>query len=221
MGKMAAIKKTLSKLSGGYKLETPVCDKYIYDGNFKSFCGGSLSESNVLVLTNGTNDNILFDEWAEQEHMEVRLLQKEDDSLSAIDIKKYSNDLIGPFTHIINLVSLYGRYNNANNKSNSNEYTLRLLYQWLQVESDYLIRLNQTTSICSIIDVKDDGLLATTEEQAISSLISGLGLALGKHSVITNGVSVRNNDIRNALNLAGYLSSKYGYLMAGEVLKMD
>ena len=55
----------------------------------------------------------------------------------------------------------------------------------------------------------------------VDMCIRGLGEALGNHSIISNGiVATKEIPLGVIMNTALFLSSKYGQIMAGEVLKL-
>jgi hypothetical protein len=191
----------------------PVSDKNIYKVNKSSFTGNSLDGSNVLVVTNFSecsDEIIILKEQMKNEHCNCSVISLVSNELAKSDIIQAGADLVGTYEHIINLFRM--------EKGNcTQEDSVRLIYQILQIESDYLIEDVKKGSLCTAI-ISDDEVVKNT----VSSLLKGLGGVLGNHSVIENGIaSSRNVPIDKIVKTSAYLSSKYGQILAGEVLNME
>lgn len=205
----------------GHRIEKDVIvDPAIYENNRNSFCGGSLADSNLLVVTNGNVDEQELDSLIQKEKAAYSLL-----NLSSLMERQHlidaSSKLVGPFTHIINIVF---EENNDNLLTEENlcdaKYPMYEIFQWHQQEVDYLVGLNQYATICTIY-IGGDSTNICVIKKNVEMLIRGLSEALANHGLICNGiVADKNVPINDIINSALFLSSKYGQIMSGEVLQM-
>lgn len=198
---MGKITKIIKKMVGKEEIINPIVDPYNYTGNLNSYSGGSLEEKNILIVVSHQDTYDSVKEWACDFEAKVVVEKQE----NIIDIASSSATLIGPFTNIINIIY------DADSQDNNSVYEV---YNLLQIESNYLIEVANKGSISTaFISDKNENC------KAIESLIKGLSLAIGEHGVIENGLiankSVQLHDIFNSLS---YINSKYGYILAGEVL---
>lgn len=198
---MGKITKIIKKMVGKEEIINPIVDPYNYTGNLNSYSGGSLEEKNILIVVSRQDTYDSVKEWVSDFEAKVVVEKQE----NIIDIESSSATLIGPFTNIINIIY------DADLQDNNSVYEV---YNLLQIESNYLIEVANKGSISTaFISDKNENC------KAIESLIKGLSLAIGEHGVIENGLiankSVQLHDIFNSLS---YINSKYGYILAGEVL---
>lgn len=197
---MGKIIKIIEKILGKEEVIAPLVDPYNYTEKLNSYYGGSLVGKNILIVVSNQNSYELVTEWSHGFGTNVVIEKYE----NLIDIESSSKVLIGPFTNIINVI-----YDDSiDNDSVYNVYNL------LQIESDYLIEVANKGSISTafITDINESG-------NAVLSLIKGLSWALGKHGIIENGlIADKTVKILDILNSLSYLNSKYGYILAGEVL---
>lgn len=198
---MGKITKIIKKMVGKEEIINPIVDPYNYTENLNSYSGGSLEEKNILIVVSRQDTYDSVKEWACDFEAKVVVEKKE----NIIDIASSSATLIGPFTNIINIIY------DADSQDNNSVYEV---YNLLQIEINYLIEVANKGSISTaFISDKNENC------KAIESLIKGLSLAIGEHGVIENGLiankSVQLHDIFNSLS---YINSKYGYILAGEVL---
>lgn len=192
----------------------PICDKNIYRDNKKSYTGNSLSQSNVLILTNIDleSDKIEYVKQSldnEQAYYEV--VRWNGQTISEDEIKESTKKLLGPYSHIINLIFL-------------DENMVAQVYKLLQVEMDYLIKNCSESTLCTAI-VKDYVEQATEIEACVAgirNLIKGLGQVSANHRVIENGVIAGTNvKWEDVVPFALHLSGKYGQILNGEVLTVE
>ena len=198
---MGKITKIIKKMVGKEEIINPIVDPYNYTGNLNSYSGGSLEERNILIVVSCQDAYDSAKEWTSD--LEANIVVEKQENI--IDIAGSSATLIGPFTNIINIIY------DADSQDNNSVYEV---YNLLQIESNYLIEVANKGSISTaFISDKNENC------KAIESLIKGLSLAIGEHGVIENGLiankSVQLHDIFNSLS---YINSKYGYILAGEVL---
>lgn len=198
---MGKIKNICKKMFGKEEVINPIIDPYNYSGKLNSFSGGSLEEKNILIVVSCQDTYDSVKEWTSD--LGARVIVEKQENI--IDIESSSSALIGPFTNIINIIY------DADSKDNNSVYEV---YNLLQIESNYLIEVANKGSISTaFISDRNENC------KAVESLIKGLSLVLGEHGVIENGLitnkAVQLYDILNSLS---YLNSKYGYILAGEVL---
>lgn len=202
MGKIINVCK---KLLGKELIINPIMDPFSYNGNQNSFSGGSLEERNLLIVVSCQSSYNSVKDWVSTLGAKVAI--KTQDYIID-DIASSSATLIGPFTNIINIIF------DTDSKNSNQIYST---YNLLQIESNYLIEVTNKGFISTAFVSENN-----ERCKAVESLIKGLSLALGGHGVIENGLtansSVQQHDILNALS---YLNSKYGYILAGEVLTMS
>jgi len=195
-------------------------DKDVYSNLTLSHSGGTLALSNVLIVSNENLPKDILDEWVRKEEADVSTLNLLD-SLDREKILDAGNSLIGPFTHIINI--LYAEDNNGylkeDGKYNIDEQMYKI-YQWHQEEVDYLVCNGLDATICTVfIDDMTDGHFSIGNNVAM--MIRGLAEALANHRIICNGiVADREVSLRLLLDSTAFLSSKYGQIMTGEILRM-
>lgn len=219
---MNKIKKIIKKCFFHKESISPIVDYVSYASIVESYCGASLAESNILVVT---NDATMACDYVEQhfakEHASTALLNVEC-KLGMTDIIDAGNELIGTFTHIINILRFdeQGSLLNADGTYNEND-TMRLAYQWCQVETDYLVGLSCYATLCMVY-IHSESVESAVIGSGISHLVSGLAKVLSPHGIICNGVIASPSvSIEAWLSTATFLTGKYGQIMTGEVLNME
>ena len=210
----------LKRLFGCRVEKDVIVDPVIYESNHNSFCGGSLADSNLLVVTNGNVDDQEIDSLIQKEEATYSLL-----SLSSLMERQHlidsSSELIGPFTHIINIIFEEKSDNVLIEETLYDEKDpMYEIFQWHQQEVDYLVELNQYSTICTIYIGGDDTDVCVKKKN-VEMLIRGLSEVLANHGMICNGIIAdKKVPINDIINTALFLSSKYGQIMSGEVLQM-
>ena len=213
---MSKLKK-IKKLIGHKKYIEPIVDPVIYPNLEKSFAGGSLADSNILIVSNESISSELIHEIEINENASVITIYQ-NTKLSVDDIKESGNTLIGPYTHIINV---YKKDSNLPLLLDSGNYPDRddmyKLYQWLQEETEYLVNNNLSGSICTIY-IGDNSDYGKVMEKNVEMFALSLGDALANHSIINNGIIANNRiGIKELLNTAVFMSSKYGQVLGGAI----
>lgn len=196
-----------------------IVDKVKYPSIAKSYAGGSLATSNILIVTNRPIDNKLIEEYfsIEQVNYSVILIS---DLLLNVDIIKAEDGLIGPFTHIVNFFCQDNSRTSQNQDSQYNNDSFYKIYQWQQIEVDYLVKINQYSTICTCY-IYNDSILGYVEKRHAEMCIRGLASVLSNHGIVCNGMVANANipfDI--LLKSSIFMSSKYGQIMSGEVLDL-
>ena len=220
---MNKIKGVIKKILLHKETIHPIVDPVRYASIAKSYSGGSLAESNVLVVTNDQAIAVedIRNRFAE-EHASTGILFASSDDLELNDIVQAGDELIGPFSHIINVL----RFNEKGNLFKpdgtfNDEDMMRLAYQWCQTEVDYLVRISHYATLCTVF-IHSESTDSLVTGSGISHLVSGLAKALSPHGIICNGVMAMPSVPQDAwLPAAIFLSGKYGQIMTGEVLNME
>lgn len=183
------MKNLISKILGKANIISPIIDSQKYEQNLSSYAGNSLSNSNLLIITN-------LDEKSPEIEETEYVLKKENCNIKTLYINKgkidqnkiisIGNNLLGPFNHIINIFDFYSR--------KEYRYSLKEMYIQLQIETDYMINCVKYGTICTVVLNKKE--LTIEEESELNgakSLIKGLGSVLPNHSIINNGIIVVGN----------------------------
>lgn len=208
------IKKIVKRILGHAEWKKPICDKFIYEENKKSYTGNSLSKSNVLVVTNMELQS------GQVEAVKAAMQEEQSQSkywywnlkgVKTADIKAREEELIGPFEHIVNFISFV-------------DVDITSIYQLLQSEMDYLIKYSKKGTICTAIvcDYEQESAEACAVKAALISLMSGLGVVSANHSIIENGIIASDKvEWKDVISSVLFLSSKYGQILNGNVLRMS
>ncbi len=207
-------------LGGGKKLEA-IVDKAINANISDGYAGGSLANDNLIIISNAELPiNIVMDIFTKEKVYFSTLESKE--LLRIDDIKDAGKNLVGPFTHIINviydnddmsLISKNGQYNEKD--------SIYQLYKWHQTEVDYLVELQKYSTICSIF-ITGSSVDNCVKRKNVEMCVRGLAEALSNHGVICNGIIAnKTDDVKELLQSAIFLSSRYGQIMTGEVLMLN
>lgn len=204
---MGKLKKVIKNYFGKEIVVNPMVDQYKYCTESRDYAGGSLQCKNILIITSKNRINTV-QSIIRRTNLKASFLVF--DNIISEDyssITSVNSDNLGPFTNIVNILE------DEDNVKSTDEM-IKTAYKLLQIESDYLIRKSNHGIISSAFITNDLVLTATIE-----SLIKGLSLALGKHGVIENGlIADKTVQLHDILNSLSYLNSKYGYILAGEVL---
>lgn len=201
----------------------PIIDPVPYASICESYSGGSLAESNVLVVT---NDKTLAAKGIENkfavECASTGVLYASSDELELKDIVHTGNKLIGPFTHVINVLRFDNPGNILDPDGTFNEKdAMRLAYQWCQAEVDYLVKLPNYATLCMVY-IHSGAIDSSVIGSGIHHLVSGLAKVLSPHGIICNGVIALSTVPQEAwLSTSAFLNGKYGQVMTGEVLYME
>lgn len=196
-----------------------IYDKNFYEENKQSYAGGSLEDSNVLVLS---NDEAVLPKLN-------AFLKREKCYSQACDMKKIHsaesfsscNNLIGPFDHVINIVKMdkCDTLLTSQKTYNGNDI-LHQLYHLLQMETDYLVQNDRYATLTTAFQ-SDGSIEGDIISEAVAHLLNGLSKPLSNHHLVENGLVAtvkitEDTIIKNAL----FLASKYGQVMAGETMKL-
>lgn len=199
---MGRLKEILSIFDRKTAIDS-IKDEFIYDGINKGYAGGSLEHSNLMIIFSQDINIAEVQKLLNYEKCYVKSCAVS--AISKSDLKKFGTDLIGGFNHIINLVHI------------GKDYDIYEIYKLLQIEAEYLIENNAYATLCTAIMGDEDNPIVS----GITSLIKGLGYTMPNHNIVANGVVAGNNfDISAIVQATIFLSSKYGQIMTGEIIKM-
>lgn len=207
------LQKVLAKVLG-LDQRTPIVDDYKYYFDGKSYAGGSLSDSNILIVSN-VKDTRCIENELEKEGVTVSKIELEKDTLDLNIINGAQAQLIGPYTHIFNMLQIG---NETDIFSDSDP--LRNMYQWLQIEADYLVELGQTATVC--VALVSDSDTCSIVANSIEGMIKGLSETLGRHSILINGIYADESvPMECIVKWMSFLSSKYGHILTGNFLQLS
>lgn len=213
--------KLIKKLIGHRILVQPIIDNRIYDNVTDSYSGNSLQSSNVLIISNTTEYVNEISERYKKEGCEVVIIGKEDGNLSLDSIEKARENILGHFDRIVNIIEPCegSQLMTANDEYNDDDLE-RMVYQWMQVEVDYLDK-NLTRSFLHVVLIEKDMEYIEVLSHSIVNMVRGLAKMLLPHGIICNGVSACMSVPRNAVaKTLMFISSKYGEVIAGEVIQL-
>lgn len=214
------LKHILYKLICREKTLPIMVDNNIYSDNKKSYSGGSLADTNILFVKNKMldNDNIIS-EMAVNERFVYTILQS--NNISIAKIVESGLGLIGPFTHIVNIFNYSDEIGSFTFDGSYNDSDILYdIHQTIQQETVYLKDL-KTPSYLSIVYIDNGTIESISFAQNIVLMIKGLSRVLGNHGIICNGIIASNEvPIPIVYNAISFINSKYGTVLAGEVLRL-
>ena len=214
---LGILKKVMRRFWGRIQYITPIVDKTQYPSILGS-AGGSLYESNVLIVTNITHLDIIK-ELFEKERCHLFIIQQ-DSILTKEQFLATMERMVGKCDHVINLFQLDDSLHLLIEEQYNDNDLVSLVYQSLKVETDILIDIPSATLTTAILGK------ATIESRIITAIlkacVEGLGKPLGNHGVISNGVYVNNKDkLDELVKMTIYLSSKYGQILSGQMIELS
>lgn len=215
---MSRIKNIIKRIFGKAIEKYSVFDKIDYPNIADGFAGGSLSYSNTLIITNRDIKAELEEIFAKERcHFQFIITLN---VINSGDLKEANQKFVGGIDHIINIFFFSREYNLLADEYNKTDI-IDVFYNTLKEESDYLVTSNIESSLCNVYigDGSDDSDIASA---SVKACVEGLGKPLGSHHLICNGLEVnRNVPLVDVANMAIYMSSKYGQILAGQMIKMN
>ena len=198
---MSKIKNIIKKLLSITNYRYPICNSFLYDDIESSYCGGTLNQEKLCIVTNMQCQELTYLK---------QLLKTENVCYKIVsvfeDFEKGANEI--PYDHIINIFQY--------SKKEPILEDISFIYKQLQYEGDYLIDYAKKGCCTTLLFSPD-----TITLESISSIVKGLGKAFGSHEVVCNGiVSNKTKEISNIFPIALYMNSKYGQILTGEVLEI-
>lgn len=209
--------RKIKSILGKQDVIKPIVDMRNYGTNTSSYTGNSLSDSNVLFVSNiklANKDVNVIEGIMQKENCNYTIFEYEEDRvLDTLNIREVAKSLIGPFDHVINLFYV---------NQNINEDFVEDFYKNIKVETEYLINSVKYGTVCTAIIYNSN---IEIEKKAslhgMKSLIAGLGIVLPNHGLISNGVLADDRiPIASIINTVLFLSSKFGQILTGEVFEM-
>lgn len=214
------IKRNIRNLFAFKKIKPAVIDRNIYPQNKNSYCGGSLFESNVLIVSN--RKDFIKEEvkaLADIEKFNFVITVHLDNER---DIEELSTHLIGPFTHIVNIFFGESDCRSFNAKGDYNQEDLLCnLHQIIQVESGYLASRSLATTITNVFIKTRQGGDEDIYADNVEFMTKGLSRVLSNHNIICNGVTSEIEvPLESTFKTVSFLCGKYGQVLAGESLRL-
>ena len=84
-----------------------------------------------------------------------------------------------------------------------------------------LVKLNQYATICTIF-IGETSIEGNIKNRNMEMCIRGLAEVLANHGMVCNGIIANKNiEVRDLITTSVFLSSRYGQIMSGEVLKLN
>lgn len=201
-------------------IKETIFDKVVYKERENSFSGGSLSDSNILIVSNKSISEDTAIQLLRNENVGFNVIHL-NNLMSSSNITDASAELIGPFTHIVNVIWYEKTSNIESDKCGFNNDAMFRIYQWHQEEVDYLVKQSLYGTLCTVFIGNEDIDCAVIKKN-VELLIKGLAESLANHGLICNGIVANQSiPIKDLLCSALFLSSKYGQIMTGEVLHME
>ena len=212
-----SIFQKIRRVMGTAQIKEAISDPFIYKDNKKSFAGNTLEGSNVLIVTNckeASSEVMKIKELLDTEKCNFRFIYVGIEEFCISQIEESVRNFIGRVDHIINILDvniLHGR-------------AVMQIYKCLQTEAKYAIdKICRGGGICVTVRYDsntDPGLQA--EINAISKAVNGLGMVMADHDIIVNGAVIQKSvPLEDELATVIFLCSKYGQILAGEVLEMS
>ena len=214
---LGKLKKVVKHLWGKPQYVTPIIDKTKYPSILGS-TGGSLYESNVLVVTNIPQLDAIR-KLLKKERCNLFIIQL-DSVLTQEKLSASMERMVGKCDHVINLFHLDDSLQLLVGEKYNDNDLVSLVYQSLKVEADALVDSPYATITTAVLGN------ATTESKIITATIKacveGLGKPLGNHGLICNGAYVNGEGkFDEMVKMSIYLSSKYGQILAGQMIELS
>ena len=236
------MKKILHKIKhliGRKQIVYPVHANEILQSNVNSTSGGTLEGKNVLIISNCLEDLGTYKEILDTEKCHISMAILDEKNAKGLNIKSYyslrpsdikedtclldtlSGELVGPFDIIINSLSVGADELLFHIDSTENRFDgVKLFYQLSQIESDYFIVHNKAGHLLNICLYKNT-VQANVVKASMKNLICGLGVSLGRHGIIVNGITAERSIPReDVIKTGAYLISRYGEVLLGEVMEL-
>lgn len=215
------ILRLIKKLFGKRVLVYPIVDTNIYEPNESSYSGNSLQDSNVLIVG---NDEELINAAVtayKNEGCSVSLLSIGYEEMTEKSIENSRALLIGHFDHIVNIIKpdsahgLFGEGNVYNHKDIE-----WVVYQWLQVEVDYLDKYLNQSSV-HVVFVRHPMEYIDVVTHSVMNMLRGLARRLLVHGIIANGVVADSGiPLEAIMQSLMFVTGKYGEVIAGEFIEL-
>ena len=214
------IRKIIKKIIGKQIEINPIINPIQYETNESSFTGNSLQSDNVLIIGNVNPIIKTAIQAYNDENCYTRHINKKLTELSFSEIEEVEKEEIGYFDHIINIITVDNNsslFINDSYNTNDIEY---IIYEWLQVEVDYLVR-NCKISTLHLVFILDSTPNIEIIAYSLRQMINGLGKLLLNHNIILNGIIADNNIPEDSIiQSLLFCTSKYGQVLAGETINL-
>ncbi len=211
------IKRILSKIFGNTTYFEPLVDKTAYPAIEEGYAGGSLADSNVLVVADCEDIKEEAFSLLKREKAYVNFYHIH--SCDELDLSEAEAKFIGKIDHIINIVSDKDK-DVFDGAEYNNEDANSFVYLLLKKETDYLAARDRYSTLTTAF-LHDESESSELQSSSIAMCIRGLGKVLSNHHIINNGLVASSKvPIKDIVNTACFLASKYGQVMSGEVIRL-
>lgn len=211
------IKRILFKIFGKTTYFEPLVDKTDYPTIEEGYAGGSLADSNVLVVADC--EDIKEEALALLKREKAYVNFYNIHSSSELDLSVAEAKFIGKIDHIINIVSDKDKgvfVDSGYNNEDANSF----VYLLLKKETNYLAARDRYTTLTTAF-LHDESESSELQASSIAMCIRGLGKVLSNHHIINNGlVASKKVQTKDIVNITCFLASKYGQVMSGEVIRL-
>lgn len=209
MGKIKRIMSFMKRVIGIKISESCIVDKEKYIPMTSSTMGGRVTARNLLLVTNAIEKFTLLRAKLQEEGfcVDVELLPEQvRETKGVTQFEKYQ----------VIVIALMPNRNTSFCEMIQNEY-ISTYYQQCQAAANYYIERSWKGRILNVILVPTDCRDNLVSIAVIRCMLEGLGLALGNHGIIVNGVIGEGID-QALCAWCAYLCGKFGDVLAGEVI---
>lgn len=214
------IKKIFKRIIGKRIEVNPIINQIQYESNKNSFTGNSLQSDNVLIIGNVAPIIKEAIQAYNHESCYTTYINKELTELSFSEIEEAGKEEIGFFDHIINILTVDNNSDLFINDSYNTKDIEYIIYEWLQVEVDYLVK-NCKASSLHLVFMLDFSNNIEIMTYSIRQMINGLGKLLLNHNIILNGIIADKNIPEGSIiQSLLFCTSKYGQVLAGETINL-
>ena len=199
----------------------PIADTNIYELNENSYSGNSLQDSNVLII--GNDDELIrtAKNKFKDEGCYVAIINNGFDDLQSYSIDCAEATMIGHFDHIVNIIKPdVNQELFKSNRAYNNRDIVRIIYQWLQIEVDYLDK-NLEQSTLQVVFIKHQIEYIDILSHSVVNMLRGLARKLLPHGIVANGIITDESIPQDAVvQSLMFITGKYGEVIAGEFIEL-
>lgn len=210
------LKRKIRSIIGKEYHVYPIIDTTRYNDLPQSFTGGSLSDSRVLWVVNDPSFDDMIERVCQEEKVGASKSLLANNVLSA-GFNSNSETGVASYYHIVNVIKFSCSLDEENDGRGENIYRICNL---IQNETQLLSHSEPIIKTITTLIIFDEEM--KIERDALSNYIIGVArnVLIGKR-IICNGVfSSIEISIADAFHAAMFMSSKYAYGMAGEVISL-
>ena len=186
----------------------PVINKAVCSLSKESYCGGSLADKNVLLVSNDMDIVPAFISQYKTENCYLNVVPYTNE-LTMEGLQNAEREMIGHCDSIVNII-----------KGNADEDSVKQTYQWFQVESPFLSAKNRQAAICTVL-ILDKKEQVESLKPSFIHFISSIATLINNHNIVVNAIlAMPTANMEEIAATSAFLSSKYGEAMTGETLNL-